>query len=148
MVRMIVEYKKNSNRGLWLIGGILLVVAILIFGNFFSESKGIATSEQWAQVGKNMSEEEVVQELGWPKKKSKQATAIQASYSPALSKQDSDQAHSVAQLAMASGTHDVLGFMEVEAALKQGKDVTMFHYLIDGEDHYIYFLDGQSVIKY
>lgn len=147
-VEMTTIYSKKSHKFLLLAGGFILLIVFIITGSFYNETKGSIDADQWNEIQKGMTVQEVVLEVGRPQNKTKNRAKIQESYTPVLQQSSTHQAETPEGSAAPDATHDVLGFMELEAALSQNKDVLMYRYLLNEQEHYIYFIDDIFLIKY
>lgn len=145
---MTIIYSKKSHKFLLFAGGFILLIVFIVIGSFYNENKGAINVDQWNKVQKGMTVQEVVLEAGRPQSKTRNRAKIQESYAPVLQQESTRYADSPEELASASATHDILGFMELEAALSQNKDVLMYHYMLNEQEHYIYFIDDIFLIKY
>lgn len=114
---MTIIYSKKSHKFLLFAGGFILLIVFIVIGSFYNENKGAINVDQWNKVQKGMTVQEVVLEAGRPQSKTRNRAKIQESYAPVLQQESTRYADSPEELASASATHDILGFMELEAAL-------------------------------
>ncbi len=145
---MTIIYSKKSKKFLSIAGGFVLLIVFIVVGSFYNETKGAVEADQWNNVKKGMTVQEVVSEAGRPQNKTKNRAKIQESYAPVLHQKTAGYSESAEDPTSAGPTHDILGFMELEAALNQNKDVLMYSYMLNEHEHYIYFVDDISFMKY
>lgn len=145
---MTIIYSKKSKKFLSIAGGFVLLIVFIVIGSFYNETKGAVEVDQWNNVQKGMTVQEVVSEAGRPQSKTKNRAKIQESYAPALHQKAVGYTDSPDDRGAGGPVHDILGFMELEAAINQNKDVMMYSYLLNEHEHYIYFVDDISFMKY
>lgn len=139
--------QKKSKHSTLAIIAFAVIILLVVMGSMANESKGQITSQDWQAISPPMTKEEVIEAVGRPKNRTTDANKIKESYYESLDLQAED-GNLNTDSASQTGQINVVGLLELEAALDQGQDVEMFHYQIDGEDYFVCFLNDQFLVKY
>lgn len=144
---MTINYTKQSNRHIWYILAAVLLLFLLILGNQYYADKGQVSSEEWLSVSKDMTQEEVIQQLGRPINRSNKAEKIRESYH--IYQENKTQDNTSQELTTSvQGGQDLIGSKALEAALNSEQaEVEMLQYQVEEANHFIYFVDGSLVLK-